>query len=84
MKKVITIGNKGRLFPLNSFFSMGNIPNYLLRIFPDIRIPVIKEAKPKAVITAVIRKTAGGRHAWCESDRGIIRKPLNSIPSNLL
>lgn len=34
--------------------------------------------KPKAVVGRLVRVCAGGRHAWFESDVGLIRKPYTS------
>lgn len=33
-------------------------------------------SKRKAVVGALIRKTAGGNHGWYESNVGLIRKPI--------
>lgn len=44
----------------------------------------ISGKKPKARIIRVDRITPGKQHAWCESDQGMIRKPLASIPAGLL
>lgn len=38
----------------------------------------------KVEIHKVIRITAGGNHAWVDSNKGTIRKPLESIPEELL
>lgn len=35
-------------------------------------------------VESVVRITSGGRHAYVNSNVGVIRKPLNSIPSKLL
>ena len=38
----------------------------------------------KVTITKVIKITAGGTHAWCESNVGVIRKEIRNIPKALL
>jgi hypothetical protein len=35
-----------------------------------------KADKPGAVIGNVVRVCPGGRHAWCESDCGVVRKAV--------
>jgi len=40
--------------------------------------------KSPAEITSIISRTVGGRHFWCESNFGLIRKHINSIPRELL
>lgn len=37
----------------------------------------------KAIISKIVKITAGKFHAWCESDVGIIRKPNGNIPKYL-
>jgi hypothetical protein len=39
--------------------------------------------QPVATLYSIDRITPGGSHAWCESDRGMIRKPLSSIPKSI-
>ena len=45
---------------------------------------MITDQKPKAKLIRVVSITAGGNHAWVESDQGSIRKPLSAIPKDLL
>ena len=40
--------------------------------------------KPKAKLFSVLFITPGKNHAWCDSDQGRIRKPISSIPKNLM
>jgi len=47
------------------------------RFFPEFD-------KPKPRIIIVLSITPGGNHAWCESDKGRIRKPIWNIPQNLI
>lgn len=42
------------------------------------------KVKKKVELYSVISITAGGHHAWLESNVGPIRKPLASIPDDLL
>jgi hypothetical protein len=43
------------------------------------RHPALRRAKRKKVHVYSIRRiTAGGLHAWCESNVGLIRKPTNA------
>jgi len=46
-------------------------------------IPKILIPKPKVKINAVLRKTAGGRHVYCDASVGEvnfeIRKPIGSV-----
>jgi hypothetical protein len=39
---------------------------------------------PGVSIIRVLSITAGGRHAWCETDFGKIRKPIGAIPAVLM
>lgn len=43
-----------------------------------------RQINPKAKILRVLAITAGKHHAWCESDQGRIRKPVESIPQALV
>lgn len=40
--------------------------------------------RPNAKLIRVLSITAGGNHAWVESDQGKIRKPLSSISRDLM
>lgn len=35
--------------------------------------------KPQPRILSVLRITSGGRHVWCDTDKGIIRKPTWAV-----
>jgi hypothetical protein len=48
---------------------------------PKIKIPTIK---PKAKLIRVVSITSGKHHTWCDSDQGLIRKPISAIPKRLL
>lgn len=37
-----------------------------------------RRIKPKATITALSRVCPGGRHAWFESNVGLVRKPIRA------
>ncbi len=50
------------------------------RIF---RSAVYKE-RPRAEINRILWLTPGGRHAWCESHVGPVRKPLASVPREMI
>lgn len=41
-------------------------------------------ARKKAQLIRVLSITPGKHHAWCESDKGRIRKPIGSIPKDLM
>ena len=43
-----------------------------------------RQVKPKAKLIRVLSITEGKHHAWCESDQGRIRKPIESIPKYLM
>ena len=43
-----------------------------------------RQIKPKANLIRVFSITEGKHHAWCESDQGRIRKPISSIPKDLM
>ena len=38
----------------------------------------------KVKINSVVSRCAGETHFWCDSNVGMIRKPVGSIPKNLL
>jgi len=40
--------------------------------------------KPKANLIRLESITPGGQHAWCDSDQGLIRKPIVSVPKDLI
>jgi hypothetical protein len=40
--------------------------------------------KPKSKLFSVLSITPGKSHAWCDSDQGRIRKPIGSIPKDLM
>jgi len=40
--------------------------------------------KPKAQLIRVTSITQGGTHCWCESDCGNVRKPISSVPKDLM
>jgi hypothetical protein len=39
---------------------------------------------PKVKLYSVLSITPGKRHAWIDSSEGRIRKPINSIPKDLM
>jgi hypothetical protein len=39
--------------------------------------------KTKVILKKIVKITAGKMHAWCDSNMGLIRKPMSSIPDNL-
>jgi hypothetical protein len=43
-----------------------------------------RKDRPKAKLIRIERITAGGHHAWCESNVGLIKKPLASVPDDLI
>ncbi len=43
-----------------------------------------QQDRPKAKLIRIERITAGGHHAWCESNVGLIKKPLASVPDELI
>jgi hypothetical protein len=51
---------------------------------PVLKMPRLPLFKPTPRIIRVLKITAGRNHAWCESDKGIIRKPIWSIPAGIV
>ena len=48
-----------------------------------LRVQARRE-RPKAKLIRIAWITPGGHHAWCESDCGLIRKPLASVPDEMI
>lgn len=44
----------------------------------------LRSDRPKAKLIRIERITPGGHHAWCESNVGLVRKPLASVPDDLI
>jgi len=44
----------------------------------------LRQIKPKAKLLSILSITPGKHHAWCDSDQGRIRKPIESIPKDLI
>jgi hypothetical protein len=51
---------------------------------PAFRLSRPEFFKPTPRIISVIKITSGRNHAWCESDRGNIRKPIWAIPPGIM
>lgn len=43
-----------------------------------------KKERKKIEILKVVSMTPGGNRAWVETNVGLVRKPLNAIPKELL
>jgi hypothetical protein len=48
------------------------------------RRSIFRINKSKAKLIRVLSITPGGSHAWCESDQGPVRKPIASVPKDLM
>lgn len=64
-------------------------PALILRMIAQylVRSPLKVERllkKRQVKIRGIVRQTAGGRHFWCESNVGLIRKPISGVPKSLL
>lgn len=48
----------------------------LLNRLPRFRYPA-RRSRSRVSVTSIVRVCSGGRHAWFESNVGLVRKPIN-------